>query len=134
MSITVSAQQEMKSGKMKRVGLWTFIGFLSVAFVLSGTMKFVKPEVAEQFARWGFADWFRVLIGLTEIAGGLALLAPRTTFYAAGALSVVMIGAVGTHLVHAQAAHAVAPLVLLGLLLTAGYARRPVKRVPPAHD
>jgi len=131
-SITVSAQQDLKLGKMKRVGLWTLIGFLSVAFVLSGTMKFIKPEVAEHFAQWGFADWFRVLIGLTEIAGGLALLAPRTTLYAAGALAVVMVGAVGTHVVHAEAGHAIAPLLLLGLLLTTGYARRPTQTRPAA--
>ena len=115
----------VKSGKAKAVALWVTTGLLGGLFVLSGSMKFVNPDMAEHFAQWGYPDWFRVLIGVVEVGGGLALLVSRTAWYAAGALGIVMIGAVVTHLGHGEIPQAVVPLVLLGLLVVVGYARRP---------
>ena len=36
--------------------------------------------MAEQFVRWGYSDASRVLVGVIEIGGGLALLLPQTAF------------------------------------------------------
>ena len=88
-------------------------------------MLVAGPEAAEQFAQLGYADWFRVLIGVLEIAGGLCLLIPRTAFYAAGVLGVVMIGAVGTLLRLGAGEQAIVPFVVLVLLALVAYARRP---------
>jgi uncharacterized membrane protein YphA (DoxX/SURF4 family) len=116
---------EAQSGKVKATALWVATGLLGCLFVFSGSGKFMMPEAAEHFARWGYPDWFRVLIGMAEIGGGLLLLVPRTAFYGAAALGVIMVGAAFTHLGHGEVPRAVVPLVLLCLLVTVGYLRRP---------
>src|SRR4051812_7992810 len=125
MSIGTTTQAPPETHKGKTIALWVATGLLACLFALSGLMKFVNPEMAEQFARWGYADWFRVLIGVVEIGGGLALLLPRTAFPAAVALAVVMAGAVSTHLRGGELPQAAGPLVLLAALVLVGYARRP---------
>jgi putative oxidoreductase len=113
--------------KAKTIAVWIVTGLLTFIFVLSGFMKFVNPpEMAEHFAKWGYPDWFRVLIGLIEIGAALALLTPRNAFYGAAALGVVMVGAMYTHLAHDEVPEAVAPLVLLILLALVAYARLPL--------
>jgi uncharacterized membrane protein YphA (DoxX/SURF4 family) len=124
MNAATVASHTAKSGKTTTIALWIVTGLLGALFVLSGTMKFIKPGVAEQFAKWGYSDAFRILIGAGEIVCGLALLLPRTAFYAAGALGVIMAGAVYTHVAHGEVSHAVVPLVLLGLVCTVAYTRR----------
>jgi hypothetical protein len=53
------------------------------------------------------------------------LLVPRAAFFGAGALAVVMVGAVFTLLRAGEVPQAAVPLVCLGLLALVGYARRP---------
>jgi uncharacterized membrane protein YphA (DoxX/SURF4 family) len=113
-------------GKAKVVGLWVLTVLLGCLFAFAGVMKFVDPtKASEQFAQFGYPDWFRVLIAVVEIAGAVALLVPRTAFYAAVGLGVVMVGAVGTLLRAGEVPQAVVPLVVLGLLALVGYVRRP---------
>jgi uncharacterized membrane protein YphA (DoxX/SURF4 family) len=125
MSIDTAASARAKGGKAKTTALWVATGLLACLFVFSGFMKFVNPEMAEHFSQWGYPDWFRILIGVVELGGGLALLVPRTAWYAAGALEVVMAGAVFTHLRNGEVPQAVVPFVLLCVLAALGYARRP---------
>jgi uncharacterized membrane protein YphA (DoxX/SURF4 family) len=107
------------------IALWVATVLLAGQFLLAGSLKFVSPVMAEHFAQWGYPDWFRVLIGVVEVGGAVALLLPRTAFYAACALGVVMVGAAGTHLLHGEVPVAAVPVVLLVLLALVAYARRP---------
>jgi uncharacterized membrane protein YphA (DoxX/SURF4 family) len=126
MSLGSSSATEVKGNKAKTVALWLATGLLAALFLLAGSMKFVKAEEAgQQFAQFGYPDWFRVLIGLVEVGGGLALLVPRTAFYAASALGVVMVGAVFTVLRGGEGPQAAVPFVVLLLLALVAYARRP---------
>src|SRR5437660_1595078 len=125
MSVGTAAPPGAKRGKAKAAALWALTGLLACLFALSGSMKFVSAEAAKQFEQFGYPDWFRALIGGVEVGGALALLLPRTAFYAAGALAVVMAGAVFTHLRAGEVPQAAVPLVLLGLLALVAYARRP---------
>jgi uncharacterized membrane protein YphA (DoxX/SURF4 family) len=125
MSAGATIPPRARGSKAKTVALWVATGLLACLFVFAGSMKFVNPDMAEHFAEWGYPDWFRVLIGVVEIGGGLALLVPRTALYAAGALGIVMLGAVFTHLVHGEVPQAPVPFVILVLLVVVGYARRP---------
>jgi uncharacterized membrane protein YphA (DoxX/SURF4 family) len=125
MSAGIAAPPGAKGGKAKTAALWALTGLLACLFAFAGSTKFVSPDATRLFAEFGYPDWFRVLIGVVEVGGALALLLPRTAFYAAGALAVVMVGAVFTHLRAGEVPQAVVPLVLLGLLALVGYARRP---------
>jgi uncharacterized membrane protein YphA (DoxX/SURF4 family) len=125
MSAGNTAPAGAKGGLVRTVLVWTATVLLAALFILAGVMKFVSPEAAKQFAEIGYPYWFCILIGVIEVAGALALLVPRTSFYGAVALGVVMVGAVLTLLLHGPAAQAVVPLVFLALLAALAYARRP---------
>lgn len=76
---------------------------LSLIFVLSGSAKLAGLEFEIQaFDRWGYALWFMYAIGVAEVAGGLTLWWSRMSAWASAGLSMVMLGAVGTHILHAE--------------------------------
>lgn len=102
--------------------LWLVTLFLVTVFVNAGWPKFsAESGWGRAFAHWGFPNWFRVLVGVIEVAGGLLLLVPRTAVYAAAALAVIMLGAMGTHIIAdknpAAIYHEAVPLALLGLVV-----------------
>jgi hypothetical protein len=74
------------------------------------------------FIAWGYSDSFRVFIGVCELLGAISLVIPPFTTLGASGLSVVMLGAVFTHLAHDQAPFAPIPLVLLVIVLHLAYA------------
>ena len=76
---------------------------LAVVFIASGGAKLagLAFEVAA-FERWGYPLWFMYATGLIEVVGGIGLLVKRLAALAAFGLAVVMIGAVATHVVHAE--------------------------------
>lgn len=85
--------------KILVVVLWTLCILMAVLFIPSGFPKIVPEEaMLNRFARWGYPGWFATVIGIVELLGGILILIPRTTLYAAGALMVVMLGAVYTHI------------------------------------
>ncbi|HYM25712.1 MAG TPA: DoxX family protein [Vicinamibacterales bacterium] len=101
----------------KRIGVWTLTILVAAEFCLAGTAKFgAASRWVAMFARWGYPDWSRPLIGAAEVVCGLALVAPRTRKWACAALACIMVGATVTLLVHGENSHAVAPVVLFGLL------------------
>ena len=102
-------------------------GLLALLYVGAGVPKVVGVESAVTgFQSMGYPAWFRVVIGVIEIGGGVALLIPRLAFYGAGALGVVMIGAAYTLVVHGEPGIAI-PIVCLLLLATLAYLRRPTR-------
>jgi len=99
------------------VMLWVVSAFLTFVFVNSGWPKFSNSSGwARAFTTWGYPTWFRVLVGVIEVLGGVLLLLPWTAMYAAMALAVIMLGAMSTHIAHGNPAgvsHEVFPLALL---------------------
>lgn len=74
---------------------------LVVVFALSGGAKLAGLEFEVQaFARWGYPPWFMYAVGAAEAAGALALLTRR--YGALAALAALMVGALATHLAHAE--------------------------------
>jgi uncharacterized membrane protein YphA (DoxX/SURF4 family) len=112
-------------GLVRTILVWTATVLLAALFALAGVMKLVSPDAAKGFADLGYPYWFCILIGVIEVGGALALLVPRTAFYAAVALGVVMVGAVITLLVNGNAVGAVFPFLFLVVLAAVAYARRP---------
>ncbi|GJM22470.1 MAG: hypothetical protein DHS20C15_23850 [Planctomycetota bacterium] len=83
-------------------------------------------SMAADFERWGFPDGFRVFTALLQIVGALLLLASATTFPGSLLLLVVLLGAVGTHLVHDPPSSLLSPLLALLVLAPVLLAHRPL--------
>ena len=115
---------------LPRAAVWTCAIFLAVAFVFAGILKLEGPSAvrwAERFVQWGYPANAKNVIGVLEILGGVGVLIPRWRRAAAASLVVLMIGALGTHAVHAEFPRLIPPLILGGLALLM-YSARPRAR------
>lgn len=130
----MSMQVSKETGKGKAVTLWVVSVLLAAMFLFAGGSKLAgAPMHVEHFHDWGYPDWFRLLIGVAELAGGIGLLVPRLATPAAGGLVIVMIGAVYTHVAHQEVGQAVVPAVLGVLLAIIVYARLGAFRLVLSH-
>jgi putative oxidoreductase len=107
--------------------MWAGAIVLALAFVFAGVTKLAGPSElrwAARFTQWGYPEGASTVVGVLEILGGLGVLIPGWRRPAALLLVAVMIGAAGTHLLHAELPRLVPPLVLGGLaLLVWSYSR-----------
>ena len=92
---------------------------LAASFVAAGGAKLAAlPQMVAVFDQIGVGQWFRVVTGLVELAGGLALWIRPLRSLAALGLAATMLAAVGIHLlkIGGNPAPAAALLVLCGWL------------------
>ncbi len=76
---------------------------LALIFFASGGAKFMSlPFEVEAFARWGYPIEFMYLIGVVELVGAIGLLITRLSSFTSLCLSVLMLGAIGTHIAHKE--------------------------------
>lgn len=76
---------------------------LAVVFAIFGAGKFVDPaKWIDKFAAWGIPAWFVPVSGTLELAGAIGLLIPVLRGLAGLGLALFMVGAVATHVVHAE--------------------------------
>jgi putative oxidoreductase len=111
-----------------QAALWGLSVLLAFVFVMAGVPKLTGAEAhVRHFERWGYPDWFRLVVGLVEVGSAALLLVPRFASAGAAGIVVIMAGATYTHLVRAPAEAGRAPftLTLLALALLVGYLRRP---------
>jgi hypothetical protein len=105
--------------------LWVASLGLGALFLVLGASKFF-PTASEVLARHGLPDWWRVPLGLAEIAGGLMLFVPRAGAYGACLLgAVVLTWTIGTRVLGETPRSLLPAVVVLGLLLFVGCLRRP---------
>lgn len=76
---------------------------LGLLFLLIGSMAVAgRKMLVENFRRFGYPQWFRIVTGSLEVLGGIALLIgiwlPWLAALASAGLTLVMLGAVLTHL------------------------------------
>lgn len=110
---------------LKRVGpvlLWVLQALVSVGFVMFGVGKFRGAFWIAGFARWGYPDALRVVIGVLEITGGVLLAFPWTASYAAALIGCIMVGATATLILHKEPAGA--PIVWGTVMVLIGIGRR----------
>ena len=75
--------------------------FLGLIYLCAGSAKLFGAEImVETFDATGLGQSLRVAVGLLEICGGLCLLIPRASIYAAVVLGCTMIGIVGAAVGH----------------------------------
>lgn len=119
-----------KTGIVKMVALWSVTLFLALVCLRSGLMKMPGMPGEEfwinDFRRWGYPDWFRIPVGVAELASMVLLLIPRLAGYGAMLFAAVMLGAIFTHATHHEAGRLPFNFLLLALSLTVVFARRPI--------
>ncbi len=85
--------------KTLKITKWVLAILLAFLFISAGYPKLLsKASMIHRFEAWGYAPWFVKVVGLVELLGGIFLVIPKTAFYAALALAIVMLGAVYTHI------------------------------------
>jgi uncharacterized membrane protein YphA (DoxX/SURF4 family) len=77
------------------------------------------------FHRWGYPDWFRLVIGIAELVSMALLLVPRLASYGASLFALVMLGAIFTHYTNNETSRLPFNLLLLTLSLVIASVRRP---------
>lgn len=116
-----------RSGRARTRVLWTLQIVLGLFFVIaSGLPKMVgQADAVRIFHEIGWGDWFRYFTGLVEISGGIGLMVPRLTRFAAAGLSITTVCAAATQaFVLDSPAGAVFPLVLAAVFAWIAYERR----------
>jgi putative oxidoreductase len=109
----------------KKVLLWLITIFLAYVFLRQGWSKFFDDSGwAAAFRGWRYPDWFRVLIGVVEVAAALLLFWPRAVRIGATMIIVVMLGAMGTHLVTGHPRHMTSEVLPLALATVLAVVRR----------
>jgi putative oxidoreductase len=94
---------------------WVLTSFLSLVFVLTGLSKLAGPSAvrwAARFANWGYPAFTRDAVGCLEILGGVGLVLNFSRRPAALVLTVLMLGALCTHLIHGESVRLIAPTFL----------------------
>ena len=88
---------------------------LALLFIAGGIPKILNlGNFDAEFIRFGYSSGFRLLIGVLEVGGGLALLVPGLALLGGALLLVIMVGATWT-LVHVG--DAPTPPIVVGALL-----------------
>jgi uncharacterized membrane protein YphA (DoxX/SURF4 family) len=103
--------------------MWIPAILLALIFVPQGWSKFDDASGwARAFRHWGYADWFRITIGIIEIAAVALLALGRTAAFGAILIIVVMLGGMATHIIFDGGRHLtseIVPLVLASIVLVA---------------
>src|SRR5882672_7496019 len=102
------------------VGAWIIQGLLAAAFLAAGGAKLAGvPMMVQIFDQIGMGQWFRIVTGLVEIAGAVALLVPGFAALGAAWLGTTMFFAVLTHffILHTSATPALILLALNALVV-----------------
>jgi uncharacterized membrane protein YphA (DoxX/SURF4 family) len=99
---------------------WLLQIAMAGVFLFAGTRKLMAdPMMVAVFAKVGMGQGFRMLTGLLEVGGGVALLVPQLAPGAALMLAVVMVGATIAHLTVLGGTPALALGLLAGCLVVA---------------
>ena len=115
-----------KARILKEVVLWLITLFLALVCLRSGWLKGSGNVFwVRDFQRWGYPDWFRLVVGIAELTSTALLLVPRLASYGASLFAVVMLGAIFTHYTNNETSRLPFNLLLLTLSLVIVFARRP---------
>jgi uncharacterized membrane protein YphA (DoxX/SURF4 family) len=118
----------------KEVAVWIITLFLALVCLRSGWLKITGNVFwVRDFHRWGYPDWFRIVVGFAELTASALLLLPRLAGYGSSLFATVMLGAIFTHYTHNETSRLPFNLLLLALSLVIAFARLPAflkKRIP----
>jgi putative oxidoreductase len=106
--------------------LWIMTLLLALVCLRSGWLKLAGNIFwVRDFHRWGYPDWFRIVVGIVELTSLAFLIIPRFASYGASLFAVVMLGAIFTHATHSESSRLPFNFFLLTLSLIIAFTRRP---------
>ena len=108
--------------RAKGIVSWILVVLMAAGYLLAAAGK-LTGVAASMFEGWGYAPWFMMLIGVLELAGAIGLLIPKLTRFAILGLTVIMLGAMYTHLTNDQSAQVVRPMIFLAFLWSIWFLR-----------
>ena len=112
------------------VTLWTVTVLVAALFFVAGGAA-IGGWMDERFVAWGYSTGFAVLIGVLEVIFAIALLIQRSAAWASFGLLAIMLGAIGTHLTHAEYAWVALPIGVALLLGFIAWGRGPERSASP---
>jgi putative oxidoreductase len=125
MNPTATNAMPVANGKARVILVWVLCALAALAFLAAGFAKLTgAPAMVATFEKIGVGQWFRYVTGLLEVTGAIALLIPRSSFYGAVLLAMVMVGAIISHLT-ILGGNPAAPIVLLIITATIAWLRKP---------
>lgn len=105
----------------KRVGWHLILSWVLAAFfVFAGGLNVAAPaSIAQDYARWGYPDWFHCATGALELVSAVLLAWPARRRAGAALGALVMAAAITTLIISREWAHALIPFTaLLALAVT----------------
>lgn len=110
--------------RLKWIAVWVLQILLALVMVGPGLQKFTSPAWERMFRRWGYPEYFYLVVGTVEVVAGLALLVPRVASAGAIVLIPVMVAAAITQITRGGR-NGVGELVFAALLAVVAWARWP---------
>jgi len=115
--------------KLRKYAGWIGLAVIALIFIQAAVLKLMGVQVMiEVFNKLGYPAWFRIVIGILEISGAIALLIRSSSRYGAILLALIMIGAMISSLVKGASGEAIVPVIMLFLLVWIAVVRGPVNR------
>ena len=115
--------------KLLKYSGWIGLALIALIFIQAAALKLIGVQaMVEVFNKLGYPIWFRIVIGILEIAGAIALLIRSSSRYGAILLALIMIGAMISSLVNGAAGDAIMPVIMLFLLVWVAVVRKPGSR------
>ena len=113
----------MAKSKARTITSWILVVPLAGLYALAGVGK-LTGSAAEMFGDWGYPAWFAILIGALELAGGIGLLVPKLLRFAVYGLTIIMFGAMYTHLANGETMDVLRPVIFTAFLWLVWWLRR----------
>ncbi len=108
------------------IGRWGMAIIPGIVLLFGGLAKFTATAQWEaDFSEWGYPLSLVKVLGVVEIVAAVAILVPRTRFYGAAAIVVIMLGASVTRFMAGEAGPGVFTLAIAGIAAISGWWARP---------
>ena len=107
-------------GKFK----WSLIlpWVVGVFFVVGGLGNiFASNAILDEYQRWGYPEWFHYVTGIVELVAAALILLRPTRLLGLALAATIMLAAIATVFGHGEYSHAIAPAIVLGLVLLTGW-------------
>ncbi|PWC14558.1 DoxX family protein [Brenneria corticis] len=111
---------------MSKISAKQWLAYALVAFfVVGGIGNIIAPQpIADDYARWGYPHWFHLVTGFFELVAAILIVRKASRLVGSIIAIGIMFSAAATVIYHGEYTHAIAPLIVLTLLILSVYLHR----------